>query len=132
MASRYELVLYTAADQRYADQVLNFIERKRRYFAHRLYKTQCVHKPGLYTLKQLEILCGNRDIKNVVLIDNSVRNYALAVRNGIPIKEFKGADADLELIYLAKYMRELVHEPDSRNAIKEHFATFLLEHYQAS
>ncbi len=128
MASRFELVLYTSANKGYADIIVDFIERKRKYFAHKLYTQQCLQNPGVYTYKYLELLCTNRSIKNVVLVDNSVRNFALSIRNGIPIKEYMGEEADAELVYLANYMRQLAAVEDVRTVIKEDFATFLVDH----
>lgn len=127
------MIVYTAAEKDYADSVINFIEGKEnKYFSYRLYKSQCIIKPGEYSFKNLEVLCGNRDIKDILIVDNSVRNFALSVRNGIPIKEYRGSNNDEELIYLAKYMREIAMEEDFRVRIKEDFATFLIEHYQSS
>jgi TFIIF-interacting CTD phosphatase-like protein len=37
MQNYYELVIYTSTDKDYADEVLDFIETERQYFAHRLY-----------------------------------------------------------------------------------------------
>ncbi|MDR3548668.1 MAG: HAD family hydrolase [Candidatus Pacebacteria bacterium] len=132
MSSRFELIVYTAANQRYADTIIDFIESKKKYFSHRLYTQQCLQNPGVYTYKYLDLLCDNRDIQDVVLVDNSIRNFALSIRNGIPIKDFLGNDLDTELIFLAKYMRQLADVEDGRTVIKEDFAAFLLEHSHAS
>jgi CTD small phosphatase-like protein 2 len=133
MSKNYELIVYTASEKNYADSVVNFIEKNKKYFSYRLYKQQCIVKTGEYSFKNLEVLCENRNLGQVLLVDNSVRNFALSVRNGIPIKEYKGNNHnDKELIYLAKYMRELTKEEDVRVKIKEDFASFLIEHYQSS
>lgn len=132
MKKRYELIVYTASEKEYADSVINYIEGRNSYFAYRLYKNHCIHKSGEYNCKHLDLLCGNRDIKDIIIADNSMRNFVLSIRNGVPIKEYKGSDDDKELIYLAKYMRVLEGENDVRNRIKEDFAAFLLNHYQTS
>ena len=132
MASRYELIVYTASNKNYADAIIDYIEEKRKYFSYRLYNTQCISKPGIYTYKYLSLLCENRDIKDIILVDNRVRNYSLSIRNGIPIKEFKGDSEDYELIHLAKYMRLLASEPNICYKIKEDFAAFLVERSCAS
>ncbi len=132
MEKRYELIVYTAASSDYADNVVNYIEnkaKKRPLFTHILYGTQCIKMQGLCVFKYLNVLCEGREIKNIVIVDNTVRNYALSIRNGIPIRDFRGNENDQELVYLAKYLRMLAQEDDVRNRIKEDFAQYLLEHY---
>lgn len=131
MSHYYEIIIYTAAESDYADKIIDYLEKDKKYFAYRLYKEQCVYKAGSYMFKHLDILCPSRDLKDIVLLDNSVRNFALSVRNGIPIKEFKGSEEDKELAYVGRYLRSLANEDDLRNRIKDDFANFLLDHYQS-
>jgi len=132
MSSKFELVLYTAACQPYADTVVSIIEKKKKYFAYKLYNIHCVQKPGIYSYKNLEILCEGRNIKDIIMVDNCVKNYSLSIRNGLPIKEYRGQENDIELIYLAKYLRDMMDVEDIRNTIKVDFASFLLEHSHAN
>ncbi len=135
MKDTYEMVIYTSAGKDYADKILDYIEgedRPQQYFAHRLYESQCIAKEDSYVFKDLQVLCSNRDIKDIMIVDNSVRNYSLFVRNGIPITDFEGAKEDCELSYLGKYLRKLAEEEDVRTAIKHDFAEFLLGHYQST
>lgn len=132
MRERYELVVYTSADQGYADVVIDCIESEQQFFAHRLYQAQCLRKEGLYLFKDLEILCSNRVLSDIVLVDNLVRNYSLAVRNGVPIVDYKGAFDDCQLVHLAGYLRKLASEPSLPEAINKDFAAFLLKHYEST
>ena len=132
MERRYELIIYTAAEKEYADSIINFIESKKEYFAYRLYKEQCIGRQDECLFKCLDIFCKNRDVSNIVIVDNTVQNYGLSIRNGIPIKSFRGSSTDEELIYLATYLRMLSQEADFRNRIKEDFAGYLLEHSSVS
>ncbi len=132
VSRKYELILYTAASQSYADTIVNYIERKKQYFAYRLYNTHCVNNPGVYCYKYLELLTSNRNIKDIIMVDNSVKNFALSIRNGIPIWDFRGDESDTELIHLAKYLRALSDVESLPTAIKEDFATFLVEHSHAN
>ncbi len=128
MEKRYELVIYTAADPDYADSIINFMEKKHRLFTYRLYNCECIQQRGQCVFKYLDLLCTNRDITGIVIVDNTVHNYALSIRNGVPVKTYKGGDDDKELIYLAGYLRMLATEADVRNRIKEDFAAYLVEH----
>lgn len=49
----------------------------------RLFREDCIKVESGCYLKDLRIL--NRDLKNVVLIDNSAFSYAFQIDNGIPI-----------------------------------------------
>lgn len=131
MKDRYELIVYTSAEKNYAEKVINFIEKGTKYFAHRLFKQQCLQKTGSYAFKYLDFLCRNRDIKDIIIVDNLVQNFALSLKNGIPIKDYKGENEDDELIHLAKYLRELETIYDVRSKIKDDFANFLLNRYNS-
>ena len=133
MNKRFELIIYTAAEIDYADTVLDYIEKKTNaLFSYRLYSSQCLRFVGVCMFKYLDLLCNGRDLKDIMIVDNTVRNYALSIRNGVPIKTYKGEDNDNELVYLAKYMRMLEGEDDVMVRIKEDFATYLHEHHHSS
>jgi len=128
MKERYELIVYTAAEPDYANSVLDCIENKfGKYFAYRLYSNHCVSTVGKCIFKCLNFFTKGRDIRNVVIVDNTVRNYALSLRNGIPIKAFHGDDQDQELVYLAKYMRALSEEKRITEKIEKDFSEYLIE-----
>ena len=128
MQKHYELVLYTAAEKDYANGVIRFIEGKNKIFAHKLYNAQCVQRKGECVFKYLDVLCENRDLKDIVIVDNCAQNYALSIRNGVPIKSFRGEEGDQELVFLANYLTMLSMADDVRVCIKEDFASYLLEH----
>lgn len=129
MSEHFELIVYTASVQQYADKVLDFIESKHHFFSYRLYKQHCIYKPSVYAFKSLDLFCMNRKIEDIIIVDNNVKNFALSINNGLPIREYKGAFNDNELIYLANYLCELVKEVDVRVKIKRDFDSFLFEHY---
>jgi len=125
MQDYYELIVYTSADKDYADEIIDFIESDRQYFAHRLYNSQCLIKENLYVFKELDLLCYNRNLKNILIVDNIVRNYSLDIKNGIPILDYEGSTDDLELVYLASYLRKLANEDNPQEAIRADLANFL-------
>ena len=125
MQEFYELIIYTSAERRYANSILDFIEKRQQYFAHRLYYPQCVVKKGQYSCKDLEIFCHNRNLNNVVIVDNLVSNYCMHIKNGIPILYYKGSDVDTQLIHLASYLRTLAEAKNISVVIKNDFTTSL-------
>ena len=79
MSQMYEIVLLTASEKEYADLILDNIEKNHKYFAHRLFKDHCIVKEEVFLFKNLNVLTFNRDISNIVIVDNSVRNYGLFI-----------------------------------------------------
>lgn len=64
----FEIVVFTASQSIYGEQLLNVLDPKRRIFRHRVYRESCVFVDGNY-LKDLSVL--GRDLARVIIIDNS-------------------------------------------------------------
>jgi len=129
MSKIFEIVVLTASEKDYADSILNYIENKTKYFAHRLFKNHCIVKEEVYLFKNLNVLTANRELKDILIVDNSVRNFALFICNGIPIIEFLGKDNDIELCKLSNFLVKLSEEKDCSEIIKENLVRFLLNKY---
>ncbi len=71
-------------------------------------------------MKDLRIL-GNRDLANVVLIDNAAYSFSMQVSNGIPCIPFYKSKKDNELLDLLQYLKSLEKVKDVRPKIKNHF-----------
>jgi CTD small phosphatase-like protein 2 len=52
-----------------------------------------------FRIKDLRII-KNRDLKNVILVDNLVHSFGFQIDNGIPILDFTNNKDDRELIGL--------------------------------
>ena len=64
----FEIIIFTASQSIYGEQLLNVLDPKRRLFHHRVYRDSCVYVEGNY-LKDLSVL--GRDLSRVVIVDNS-------------------------------------------------------------
>ena len=62
----------------------------------RLYRQHCV-ETNYGLIKDLRIV-GNRDLKDMIIVDNSALSFAFHVRNGIPILPFYDDQFDEELL----------------------------------
>jgi CTD nuclear envelope phosphatase 1 len=68
----YNLIVFTASVQEYADPVIDWLERERRYFGGRYYRQHCTLRNGAYIkdLAQVE-----PDLSRVMILDNSPMSY---------------------------------------------------------
>ena len=98
----FELVVFTAGTQEYADPILNIIDKKK-FFYKRLYRQHCVILDNVF-VKDLSKL--GRDLSKVIIIENTPQNFKLQKENGIFIKNFYGEDKNdsalLDLIPILK------------------------------
>lgn len=84
LAQRFEICVWTAGKQDYADAILNFIDHDREIIKHRLYRQHCLQPiPGCY-VKDLRII-KDRQLEDIVLVDNSIISFAFQLSNGVPI-----------------------------------------------
>jgi CTD small phosphatase-like protein 2 len=89
LSTLYEICVFTAGEQIYADTVLDFIDQDRSVIKFRLYRQHCINPaPGVY-VKELSII-SDRDLKDLVIVDNSIVSFAYNLSNGIPIASFTG------------------------------------------
>ena len=79
----FEVIIFTASQSKYADTILDHLDPLKKYIHHRLYREHCFEFHGYY-LKDLRII-ENRDLKDIIIVDNSMTSYALQIENGIPI-----------------------------------------------
>ena len=121
--SHYHIVVYTASHQSYADAVLNYLDKENKYFQYRLYRNHCVQcdVDGIkFYVKDLDTLNKFYNLKDVVLIDNSVLSFAYHLNNGIPIVPFIEQKDDTQLLMLAYYLVSIANYDDLRQENKKH------------
>ena len=72
-----------------------------------------------FYVKDLKIIEDAYDLKDVVVIDNSVLSFAYHLDNGIPISPFYDSKTDTELLDIADFLVEYADENDIRDKLKE-------------
>ncbi len=120
---QYHIVIYTASHQSYADAVLNYMDPHNKYTKYRLYRNNCVQANVCgrkFYIKDLDIFDKYYDLKNIVIIDNSVLSFAYHLNNGIPIVPYYDSEEDGELTILGYYLISICDYNDLREANKEH------------
>ena len=68
----YNLVIFTASVQEYADPVIDWLEQERKYFTKRYYRQHCTFRNGAY-IKDLSAV--EPDLSRVMILDNSPLSY---------------------------------------------------------
>ena len=103
LSKYYEIVIFTAALQKYADLVINSIDQNNA-ISYRLYRQHTL-SIGNSNVKDLAKL--GRDLRYVIIVDNCLENFALQSRNGLKIIDFEGNEFDDELEYLKEDLIKL-------------------------
>ena len=119
----YNIVIFTASHQSYSDAVLNYLDPEDKYFHYRLYRDSCVQyrKNDInFYVKDLDIFKDNYDLKDIIIIDNSILSFAYHLNNGIPVVPFYDSKQDSELPLLSFYLISIANNNDLRDANKEH------------
>ncbi|XP_055388968.1 uncharacterized protein LOC129618166, partial [Condylostylus longicornis] len=92
----YEVVIFTASLAKYADPLMDQLDPQR-YCVARLFREKCVLWNGQY-VKDLSRM--GRDIRKLVILDNSPNSYAFQPQNALPIESWFDDPADDELYQL--------------------------------
>ena len=123
VADKFEVVVFTASQQVYADTLLDIIDPQRELIKHRLFRDSCLLVEGNY-LKDLNVL--GRDLSKTVLVDNSPHAFGYQVDNGIPIESWFDDPNDTELLKLAEFLDTIQDVNDVRPLVRAHFKQFEL------
>ena len=97
MSQLYEVVIFTAAMQDYADWVLDSID-KNKYITHRMYREHA-SPTGMVFIKDLSRI--GRPLNKTIIVDNVAENFSKQPDNGIFIKSWFDDMSDTALFELA-------------------------------
>lgn len=86
---------------------------------YRLYRNDCINLSEGCHIKDLRTL--NRNLKDIILIDNSAYSFAYQLNNGIPIIPYLDNKKDDELMELENYLMELLNVDDVRIENEKNF-----------
>ena len=106
----FEVVIFTASISKYASPLLDILD-KGKNIKYRLYRDHCTFINGIY-IKDLK-KC-NRNLKDLMIVDNSPIAYTFDSDNGIPIKTWIEDPEDKELMKLLPILEFLSKTKDVR------------------
>ncbi|KAL8853215.1 MAG: hypothetical protein Q9221_001949 [Calogaya cf. arnoldii] len=107
----YDLVVFTASVQEYADPVIDWLEQEKKYFSRRYYRQHCTFRNGAY-IKDLSSV--EPDLSKVMIIDNSPLSYIFHEDNAIPIEGWINDPTDNDLLHLVPLLEALQYVMDVR------------------
>ena len=111
----FELVIFTASISKYASPLLDILDKDKN-IKFRLYRDQCTFINGIY-IKDLK-KC-NRNLKDLIIVDNSPIAYTFDSDNGLPIKTWIEDPDDRELMRLLPILEFLSKAKDVRKFIDQ-------------
>jgi CTD small phosphatase-like protein 2 len=101
MSHHYEIVIFTAALQDYADWVLDHLDSSQ-FITYRLYRQHAIPDGNVY-LKDLSRI--GRNIAKTIIVDNVAENFQLQPDNGILIRSWFDDMSDTALEELAPLLK---------------------------
>eukprot|EP00588_Corethron_pennatum_P035460 CAMPEP_0194349924 /NCGR_PEP_ID=MMETSP0171-20130528/107356_1 /TAXON_ID=218684 /ORGANISM="Corethron pennatum, Strain L29A3" /LENGTH=548 /DNA_ID=CAMNT_0039117427 /DNA_START=504 /DNA_END=2147 /DNA_ORIENTATION=- len=110
MARHYEIVIYTASLNKYADPLLDLLD-PHRVIRYRLFRESCVYYEGNY-VKDLSVL--GRDLRHTIIVDNSPSSYIFHPENAIDCSSFIDCPKDRELDQIGHFCITAKDLPDVR------------------
>ena len=111
----YEIIIFTASLSKYASPLLDIIDRNN-HCCYRFYREHCTFINGIF-VKDLKRL--NRDLKNVIIVDNSPLSYAFNHDNGFPVTSWYDDKNDRELLDIIPILEFLSTVKDVRKIISK-------------
>ncbi|KAI0833174.1 NLI interacting factor-like phosphatase-domain-containing protein [Hypoxylon sp. FL0890] len=107
----FNLVVFTASVQEYADPVIDWLESERKYFSGRYYRQHCTFRHGAF-IKDLSSI--EPDLSKVMILDNSPLSYMFHQDNAIPIQGWINDPTDNDLLHLVPLLEGLQYVSDVR------------------
>ncbi|KAI0875441.1 NLI interacting factor-like phosphatase-domain-containing protein [Hypoxylon argillaceum] len=107
----FNLVVFTASVQEYADPVIDWLESERKFFSGRYYRQHCTFRHGAF-IKDLSSI--EPDLSKVMILDNSPLSYMFHQDNAIPIQGWISDPTDNDLLHLVPFLEGLQYVSDVR------------------
>ena len=119
----FDVGIFTASVKEYADAVISFLDPDNKLIKFSLYRNNCINFNDNFTVKDLRIF-KNVDLKNIILIDNSMYSFAAQINNGILINTFINDRNDNELNNALDYLINYILPAQDVREVNEEFFNF--------
>lgn len=120
VSKHWEIGVFTSSSSIYANSIIQRIDPENKFFNFRLYKQSCYRDNNNHLIKDLTIM-ANRDIRQTLIVDNSIDSVLMDLENCVPCVPFYGDKKDDELVRLARFLDQLVPVKDVRDFNRGYF-----------
>lgn len=119
MSKKFELIIFTAGRQDYADKMIDLLDPNREYISHRLYRQNCSNFQGI-CVKEFRLI-SNRSKEDMIIIDNYIYSFSADLPNGIPIKPYISGKDDCELEFICDKLSGLKNYQNCADYLEQVF-----------
>ena len=98
----YNIVIFTSAEQTYADEIVNMIDPEKKYFLKRFYRQHCV-KIGDHLIKNLDCF-SNIPKESIIAFDDNISFFVNNLDNILPSIPYNGSSQDNFLKVATEYL----------------------------
>jgi len=111
MSMYYEIIVFSAGSEEYTNEVVSILDPYRQYVKKVISCKNCVEVKEGFVIKDLRIF-ADREIKDILIVDDCIYSYAFQIENGVPVKPFdeNSKKDDKELVFLMYYLKKLYDE----------------------
>ncbi|CAD8137321.1 unnamed protein product [Paramecium octaurelia] len=113
LSQHYTIYIYTASSSAYALAIINYLDPTKQFISGIMTRNNCMETKNGFFIKDLRLI-GNKDLKDILIVDNLAHSFGFQIENGIPILEWYSDQNDQELKYLIDYLMDAVKYPDLR------------------
>ncbi|OMJ78709.1 hypothetical protein SteCoe_21429 [Stentor coeruleus] len=114
VCDKFEVVIFTASMKLYAEKVLKVLDPNNK-LRYKFYRDSCVEVKGQF-VKDLRVF--GRDLREVVIVDNSDLAFSCQPENGILISSWFNDQNDRELEKLHRFLMEVSTFEDVREFLR--------------
>jgi Dullard-like phosphatase family protein len=115
MGQLFEVVIFTASLSKYAEPLVRLLDKKK-WCSHILFREHCTYLDEHESyVKDLSLL--GRDLKDVIIIDNSPTSYLFHPENALPSQSWYEDEHDGELYEFIPILETLSKLDDVRPAL---------------
>ena len=124
MNSYFDLGIFTAALKNYAEAALKIIDPSEKFFKFKFFRDSCINIDDKIYIKDLSII-DNYDLKNIILVDNSLYSFLNNLNNGVLVNSFYYDESDKQLIFAKNYILNSLLYCDDVRIVNEETYNFM-------
>ena len=124
MNSYFDLGIFTAALKNYAEAALKIIDPSEKFFKFKFFRDSCININDKIYIKDLSII-DNYDLKNIILVDNSLYSFLNNLNNGVLVNSFYYDENDDQLIFAKNYILNSLLNCDDVRIVNEETYNFV-------